>query len=119
MRWRCAATVVALLLLPLPPATAQGQADGDRAAPTALALSPCRLEGLDHDALCGTLVRPLDPTRPQGTRFGLRSIVEGLLLDTMFDIPTETGIAEVVVDKDVVEGRKDPVRVLKGKEQAA
>src|SRR5512139_377973 len=56
--------------------------------------------------------------RKTGAR-GLRSIVEGILLDTMFDIPTEEGIAEVVVDKDVVEGRKDPVRVLKGKEQAA
>ena len=50
---------------------------------------------------------------------GLRSIVEGLLLDTMFDIPTEEGISEVVVDKDVVEGRKEPVRVHKGKEEAA
>ena len=56
--------------------------------------------------------------RKTGAR-GLRSIVEGLLLDTMFDIPTEPGIAEVVVDKDVVEGRKEPVRVLRGKEQAA
>ncbi|MBS0476276.1 MAG: ATP-dependent Clp protease ATP-binding subunit ClpX, partial [Proteobacteria bacterium] len=45
--------------------------------------------------------------------------VEGLLLDTMFDLPTEQDIAEVVVDKDVVEGRKEPVRVLKGKEEAA
>jgi ATP-dependent Clp protease ATP-binding subunit ClpX len=32
----------------------------------------------------------------------------------MFDLPTERDIAEVVVDKDVVEGRKEPVRVLKG-----
>ena len=56
--------------------------------------------------------------RKTGAR-GLRSIVEGLLLDTMFDLPTESDIAEVVVDKDVVEGRKDPVRVLKGKEEAA
>ena len=56
--------------------------------------------------------------RKTGAR-GLRSIVEGLLLDTMFDIPTEQGIAEVVVDKEVVEGRKEPVRVLKGKEEAA
>ena len=40
-------------------------------------------------------------------------------LDTMFDIPTEPGIAEVVVDKDVVEGRKEPVRVLKAKDEAA
>jgi ATP-dependent Clp protease ATP-binding subunit ClpX len=56
--------------------------------------------------------------RKTGAR-GLRSIVEGILLDTMFDIPTEQGIAEVVIDGDVVAGRKDPVRVLKGKEQAA
>jgi ATP-dependent Clp protease ATP-binding subunit ClpX len=56
--------------------------------------------------------------RKTGAR-GLRSIVEGMLLDTMFDIPTEEGIAEVVIDKDVVEGRKDPVRVLKGKAEEA
>jgi ATP-dependent Clp protease ATP-binding subunit ClpX len=56
--------------------------------------------------------------RKTGAR-GLRSIVEGLLLDTMFDIPTEEDISEVVVDKDVVEGRKEPVRVHKGKEEAA
>jgi len=56
--------------------------------------------------------------RKTGAR-GLRSIVEGILLDTMFDIPTEQGIAEVVVDKDVVEGRKEPIRVLKGKAEEA
>lgn len=56
--------------------------------------------------------------RKTGAR-GLRSIVEGLLLDTMFDLPTESDIAEVVVDKDVVDGRKEPVRVHKGKEEAA
>ena len=51
--------------------------------------------------------------RKTGAR-GLRSIVESILLDTMFDLPTETDIAEVVVDGDVIEGRKDPIRVLKG-----
>jgi ATP-dependent Clp protease ATP-binding subunit ClpX len=56
--------------------------------------------------------------RKTGAR-GLRSIVEGILLDTMFDLPTEDGIAEVVVDGDVVEGRKEPVRVLKGKAEEA
>ena len=56
--------------------------------------------------------------RKTGAR-GLRSIVEGLLLDTMFDIPSDGGVSEVVVDKDVVEGRKEPIRVLKGKEEAA
>jgi ATP-dependent Clp protease ATP-binding subunit ClpX len=40
----------------------------------------------------------------------------------MFDLPSMDGVSEVVVDKDVVEGRKDPVRVVsgkKGKEVAA
>jgi ATP-dependent Clp protease ATP-binding subunit ClpX len=58
--------------------------------------------------------------RKTGAR-GLRSIVESILLDTMFDLPTIEGVTEVVVDGDVVEGRKDPVQVLSGdkKEQAA
>ena len=40
----------------------------------------------------------------------------------MFDLPDMDGVTEIVVDKDVVEGRKDPVRVVeakKGKEEAA
>jgi len=62
-------------------------------------------------------------TRKTGAR-GLRSIVEGILLDTMFDLPGMDEITEVVVDADVVEGRKEPVRVLandnrKKKEEAA
>ena len=68
------------------------------------------------DALQAIAKRAIE--RKTGAR-GLRSIVEGLLLDTMFDIPTEVGIAEVVVDRDVVEGRKEPIRVLKSKEEAA
>ena len=44
----------------------------------------------------------------------LRSIVESILLDTMFDLPTTEGLAEVVVDRDVVEGKKQPIQVLKG-----
>jgi ATP-dependent Clp protease ATP-binding subunit ClpX len=69
-----------------------------------------------EDALEAIAKRAIE--RKTGAR-GLRSIVEGLLLDTMFDIPSEAEIAEVVVDKDVVEGRKDPVRVLKAKDEAA
>ena len=48
--------------------------------------------------------------RKTGAR-GLRSILEAILLDTMFDLPTFDGVDEVVVDKDVVEGRKTPVLV--------
>ncbi len=49
--------------------------------------------------------------RKTGAR-GLRSIVEGLLLDTMFDLPSMDGVSEVVVDGEVVAGRKEPVRVV-------
>ena len=71
------------------------------------------------DALTAIAERAIK--RKTGAR-GLRSIVEGILLDTMFDLPSMDGVTEVVVDKDVVEGRKDPVRVVsgkKGKEEAA
>ncbi|MGB3166472.1 MAG: ATP-dependent Clp protease ATP-binding subunit ClpX [Alteraurantiacibacter sp.] len=61
--------------------------------------------------------------RKTGAR-GLRSIVEAILLDTMFDLPSMDEVTEVVVDGDVVEGRKEPVRVLsndngKGKKEEA
>ena len=59
--------------------------------------------------------------RKTGAR-GLRSIVEGILLDTMFDLPDMDGVSEIVVDKDVVEGRKEPIQVhggKKDKEEAA
>ncbi len=30
--------------------------------------TPCRLRGLEHEALCGSVQRPLDPARPQATQ---------------------------------------------------
>ena len=33
----------------------------------------------------------------------------------MFDLPDMENVSEIVVDKDVVEGRKDPVQVRDGK----
>ncbi|MBU7579593.1 MAG: ATP-dependent Clp protease ATP-binding subunit ClpX, partial [Porphyrobacter sp.] len=60
--------------------------------------------------------------RKTGAR-GLRSIVEGLLLDTMFDLPDMEGVTEIVIDSDVVAGKKEPIRVHGGeapkKEEAA
>ena len=49
--------------------------------------------------------------RKTGAR-GLRSIVETILLDTMFELPEMDGVSEIVVDKEVVEGRKAPVQVF-------
>lgn len=51
--------------------------------------------------------------RKTGAR-GLRSIVEGLLLDTMFEIPSRSDVERVIVDEDAVEGRSaGPQLILK------
>jgi ATP-dependent Clp protease ATP-binding subunit ClpX len=46
--------------------------------------------------------------RKTGAR-GLRSILEGILLDTMYELPTWEGVEEVVVNAEVVEGRSQPL----------
>jgi ATP-dependent Clp protease ATP-binding subunit ClpX len=73
--------------------------------------------GFTDDALIAVARKAI--TRKTGAR-GLRSILEGLLLDTMFDLPSMDGVDEIMVDKDVVAGTKDPVRVFskKSKEKA-
>ena len=48
--------------------------------------------------------------RKTGAR-GLRSIMEGILLDTMFELPTYQGVEEVVVNAEVVEGRAQPLMI--------
>jgi ATP-dependent Clp protease ATP-binding subunit ClpX len=39
----------------------------------------------------------------------LRSILEGILLETMFELPTLSGVQEVVITADVVEGKARPL----------
>ena len=46
--------------------------------------------------------------RKTGAR-GLRAIMEDLLLETMYEIPSASSVKEVVIDKAVVEGLKQPV----------
>ncbi|MBI1249907.1 MAG: ATP-dependent Clp protease ATP-binding subunit ClpX [Alphaproteobacteria bacterium] len=48
--------------------------------------------------------------RKTGAR-GLRSIMESILLDTMFELPSMQGVEEVVVSADVVEGRARPLHI--------
>jgi ATP-dependent Clp protease ATP-binding subunit ClpX len=52
--------------------------------------------------------------RKTGAR-GLRSILEGILLDTMYELPTYQGVEEVVVNGDVVEGRTQPLLIYSEK----
>ena len=49
-------------------------------------------------------------TRKTGAR-GLRSILEGILLETMFELPTYQGVEEVVINAEVVEGRAQPLLI--------
>ena len=49
-------------------------------------------------------------TRKTGAR-GLRSILEGILLETMFELPTFEGVEEVVVNAEVIEGRAQPLLI--------
>jgi ATP-dependent Clp protease ATP-binding subunit ClpX len=67
------------------------------------------------DALTAIAQKAIE--RKTGAR-GLRSIIEAILLDTMFDLPAMQGVTEVVVDRDVVDGRKEPVRVFAEKRKA-
>ena len=53
--------------------------------------------------------------RKTGAR-GLRSILEKILLQPMFDAPDKTDLQEIVVDADVVNGKKAPVEIYAEKE---
>jgi ATP-dependent Clp protease ATP-binding subunit ClpX len=48
--------------------------------------------------------------RKTGAR-GLRSIMETALLDTMYDLPSLDGVEEVVINREVIEGRTQPLYV--------
>ena len=48
--------------------------------------------------------------RKTGAR-GLRSILEDILLDPMFDLPGLQGVEEIVINREVVEGRAQPLYI--------
>jgi ATP-dependent Clp protease ATP-binding subunit ClpX len=54
--------------------------------------------------------------RKTGAR-GLRSIMESILLDTMFELPNLRGVEEVVINAEVVEGNAEPLYVHAKKSQ--
>ncbi len=57
-------------------------------------------------------------TRKTGAR-GLRSILEGILLETMFELPTFEGVEEVVVNAEVIDGKAQPLLIYAEKKKAA
>lgn len=63
---------------------------------------------ITDDALSAVANKALK--RKTGAR-GLRSIMEQLLLDTMFDLPSDKDIEEVVINRGVVESQEFPVKI--------
>ena len=49
-------------------------------------------------------------TKKTGAR-GLRTILESLLLKTMFDLPSQENVKEVIIDRSVALGEKEPIVV--------
>jgi ATP-dependent Clp protease ATP-binding subunit ClpX len=70
-------------------------------------MSLCSLEARGRDHACH-LAEAIE--RKAGAR-GLRSIMESILLDTMFDLPSLEGVKEVVISKQVVEGAAPPLHI--------
>ena len=54
--------------------------------------------------------------RKTGAR-GLRTILEQILLDTMYDLPSMDDVSKVVVDETVVSGDTDPYIIIEGGDQ--
>jgi len=67
-----------------------------------------------EEALRSIARRAID--RKTGAR-GLRSIMEAILLDTMFDLPAMDGVQEVVISRDVVEGDARPLLIYADREK--
>ena len=55
--------------------------------------------------------------RKTGAR-GLRSILESVLLDTMYEIPSLEGVSKVVIDASVIAGESEPLLIYSQQEEA-
>ena len=71
---------------------------------------------LRDDALRAIASRAM--ARKTGAR-GLRTILENVLLDTMYDLPSMTNATKVVVDETVVTGENEPYVIYETEEPAA
>lgn len=67
------------------------------------------MEGVELEFLDEALheVAKKSMSRKAGAR-GLRSIIEHVLLDVMFDLPTQVGLSKVVIDDSVIKGESEP-----------
>jgi ATP-dependent Clp protease ATP-binding subunit ClpX len=79
-----------------------------------------QMEGVElefrEDALKAIAQKAME--RKTGAR-GLRSIVEGVLLDTMYELPSMQDVAKVVVDETVIRGESQPILMYQNPEKVA
>jgi ATP-dependent Clp protease ATP-binding subunit ClpX len=50
---------------------------------------------------------------------GLRSIVEGAMLDIMYDVPSRRNVQEIVISEDVIDKGEQPIVVLRKEQESA
>jgi ATP-dependent Clp protease ATP-binding subunit ClpX len=78
------------------------------------------MEGVEldfrEDALRSIAERAL--ARKTGAR-GLRSILESVLLETMYEIPSERDVVKVVIDESVIKGESEPLKVYQSAQPKA
>ncbi|WP_295464639.1 ATP-dependent Clp protease ATP-binding subunit ClpX [uncultured Pseudomonas sp.] len=67
------------------------------------------------DALKAVARKALE--RKTGAR-GLRSILEGILLETMYEIPSQKDVSKVVIDESVIDGSSQPLLIYENNEPA-
>ncbi len=77
------------------------------------AMESCEVEFRD-EALRAVAKKAME--RKTGAR-GLRSIVEGTLLDTMYDLPSMDSVSKVVIDGSVIGGDSKPLFIYEGDRQ--
>jgi len=78
------------------------------------------LEGVElefrEDALTAIAAKAM--SRKTGAR-GLRSIVEQVLLETMYDLPSIEGVVKCVIDDSVIKGESDPILMYENQSKTA
>ena len=65
------------------------------------------------DALVAIAEKAME--RKTGAR-GLRSILESVLLDIMYDLPSEKDVSKVIVDESVIKGTSEPMRIYENQD---
>ena len=66
-----------------------------------------------EDALVAVAAKAMD--RKTGAR-GLRSILEDVLLEVMYRIPSETEVSKVIIDENVIKGSSEPMLIYENQD---